>query len=85
MSVAHVADSAVAAARSSQLLGYASYDAVDLIERASRVMSQSLAESLRQARSICSQDRFAWQQRVGDIKLICQECDLPVNALIVKF
>ena len=47
-------------------------------------MLQPLAEGLRQARSICSQDRFAGQQHVGDMKPICQEYNLSVNAFIAK-
>ena len=44
--VANIANDIVAAARSSQLLDYASYDAGELIQRALRVMSQPLALSV---------------------------------------
>lgn len=70
MYVANVASSDVAATRSSQLLRYASYDAVEFKSRALRGMSQPLAEGLRQACSFCSQNKFAGQQHLGDIKSI---------------
>ena len=47
-------------------------------------MLEPLAEGLRQARSICSQGGFAGQQHVGDMKSICQEHNLSVNAFIAK-